>query len=83
MEQVGLFLVGWLIVGLPVACAVGKFLREANGLGEPATPATADRQRPEWRMSIRRAQDRGGETHWDLETPNQRQGFGRRSEDRV
>jgi hypothetical protein len=83
MEQVGVFLLGWLIVGFLVALAVGKYIREANRLDEPATPTTADRQRPERRISIRRAQDRGGQTHWDLETPDRRQRFGRRSEDRV
>jgi hypothetical protein len=60
MEQFGLFLLGWLIVAAPVALAMGKFFREANRLDEPATPATADRQRPERRMSIKRTQDRGG-----------------------
>ncbi len=83
MEQGGLFVLGWLLVGFLAALVVGKFIREANRLGEPTMPASADRQRPERRMSIRRAQDRGGQTLWDLETPDRRQGFGRRSEDRV
>ncbi len=83
MEQGGLLLLGWLLVGFLVALFVGKFIRQANRLGEPTMPATADRQRLERRMRIRRVQDRGGQTHWDLATPDRRQGFDRRSENRV
>ena len=83
MEQVGLVLLGWLLVGFLVALVVGKFIREAHRLGEPTMPASAHRQRPERRMSIRRAQDRGGETHWDPSKPDRRQGFDRRSAVRV
>ncbi len=88
MEQVGLFVLGWLLVGFLVALFVGKFIRQAHRLGEPTMPTTADRQRPERRISIRRvsirrAQTRGGQTYWDLATPDRRQGFDRRSAVRV
>ncbi|MDX1488179.1 MAG: hypothetical protein R3268_08270 [Acidiferrobacterales bacterium] len=82
MKLVGLFLIGWFIVGLLAALAVGRFIRGAESLGEPAVPARVERQRPERRIQLRRAQDRGGKTRWDPKTPDRRQGIGRRTDDR-
>ncbi|NIO43562.1 MAG: hypothetical protein GTO41_27465 [Burkholderiales bacterium] len=83
MKLVGLFVIGWFIVAFLVALAAGGFIRSAAKLDNPSTPSRVKRRRPERRIKIRRAKDRGAESHSDLNKPDRRHGVGRRSEDRV
>lgn len=67
MEQVGFFLLLWLIVGFLVSLGIGSMLRGAD-------------MRVEKRIKVRRAGDRGVEMPWC--EVDQRHGFGRRWTDR-
>ncbi len=78
MEHVGFFLLLWFIVGFVVALVVGKILREANTRDTKPSIAVG---RPERRVQVRRARDRGVEVPWHQ--VDQRHGFGRRLEVRM
>ena len=77
MEQVGFFLLLWLIVGFLVSLGIGKMLRETGTRDDkPSIPVW----RVERRIKVRRARDRGVEIPWH--EAEQRHGFGRRKADR-
>lgn len=77
MEQVGFFLLLWLIVGFLVSLGIGKVFRETDMRDDkPSIPVW----RVERRTKVRRARDRGVELPWHA--VDHRHGFGRRKADR-
>jgi hypothetical protein len=76
MEYVGIFLLLWIIVGLLVALVV-TILGKTNSRGDkPSIPVW----RPEKRIQVRRARDRGVAVPWHQ--VNRRHEGGRRHTDR-
>ena len=77
MEQVGFFLLLWLIVAFLVSLGVGKIFRETSiGDDKSSIPVW----RVERRIQVRRARDRGVQMPWH--EAEQRHGSGRRRTDR-